>query len=245
MRATSTPRAARKPVRLSNRSSAAARSSPASAASARSSAAASSGSPRDGEEFLDQRARLARQRGRWRRAPPARGSARRSRRRVRPPTVLMPAIDSRSVTSACAAFGSEPASAASTPWYSGLLVRRTEREHVEVVRERGLAVEVLHQAALPGRREIERRDQRGEQPDVAHADFRRGDAVMRGGLEAEREHLGVGRGLVAARPNDSMPACTNLGRHRAAVAEHRAEIAEALRPRRRRARRDSRTTPGW
>ena len=33
----------------------------------------------------------------------------------RPPTVVMPAIESRSVTSACAAFGSEPASAASTP----------------------------------------------------------------------------------------------------------------------------------
>ncbi len=33
----------------------------------------------------------------------------------RPPTALMPAIDKRSVTSACAPFGLAPASAASTP----------------------------------------------------------------------------------------------------------------------------------
>ena len=33
----------------------------------------------------------------------------------RPPTALMPAMESRSLTSACAAFGSEPAIAASTP----------------------------------------------------------------------------------------------------------------------------------
>ena len=37
---------------------------------------------------------------------------------VRPPTLVVPAIDIRSVTSASAALRSEPASAASTPSYS-------------------------------------------------------------------------------------------------------------------------------
>ena len=94
------------------------------------------------------------------------------------------------------------------------------------MREAAGAVEVLHQPALPGRREIERGDQRGEQPDVAHADFRRRDAVVRGRLEAEREHLGVGRGDVAA-PERLDAGLQEFGRRLAAMAEHRAEIAEA------------------
>ena len=77
-------------------------------------AAASSGSPRDREELLDQRAR---RRGSEVCAPSAACSRKRSAisPTERPPTAVMPAIESRSVTSACAAFGSEPASAASTP----------------------------------------------------------------------------------------------------------------------------------
>src|SRR6266496_6295345 len=39
----------------------------------------------------------------------------------------MPAIDNRSVTSACAARRSEPASAASSPWYSGPLCAASRR----------------------------------------------------------------------------------------------------------------------
>ena len=115
---------------------------------------------------------------------------------------------------------------------------------VEVVREAAGAVEILHQAALPGRREIERGDQRGEQPDIAHADFRRRDAVMRGRLEAEREHLGVGRGGVA--PPERLDArLQEFGRRLAAMAEHRPEIADSRPPRPPRARRDSRATPEW
>ena len=64
-----------------------------------------------------------------------------------------------------------------------LVLGRVERKNVQVVGERSLPVEVLHQPPLPGRRQIERRDQRGEQADVAHPDFRLGDAVMRGGVE--------------------------------------------------------------
>ena len=156
---------------------------PAEAASARSSAAASSGSPAMARNFSIS-VRVSP--GSVVAAPSAACSRKRSAisPTVRPPTVLMPAIESRSVTSACAAFGSERSRAARTPWYSGLFWAACERENVQVVGERGLSVEVLHQPALPGRRQIERRDQRREQPDVAHADFRLGDAVMRGGVEA-------------------------------------------------------------
>ena len=107
------------------------------------------------------------------------------------------------------------------------------------MREVALAVEILHQPPFPGRREIERGDQRREQPDVAHADVRRRQAVMRGRLETEREHLGVGGGGVGAA--EGLDAgLQEFGRAVAAVAEHRAEIAEALRAARPRARRDSR-----
>ena len=50
--------------------------------------------------------------------------------------------------------------------------RRTDRQAIEVVRERGFAVEVLDQPPLPRRRQVERGDQRGEQRDVADADRR-------------------------------------------------------------------------
>ena len=84
------------------------------AQSARSSAAASSGSPPMARKFSIS-ARVSR--GSAVCAPSAACSRKRSAisPTERPPTAVMPAIESRSVTSACAALGSEPASAASTP----------------------------------------------------------------------------------------------------------------------------------
>ena len=83
-----------------------------------------------------------------------------------------------------------------------LIFRRSvgggERQFIEIVRQRPLPVEILDEAALPRRRQIERGDEGGKQPDIADADFRRGQAVDRGRLEAEREHFGVGRRLVVA-----------------------------------------------
>ena len=103
-----------------------------------------------------------------------------------------------------------------------------QRQHVEVVREGGLAVEVLHQPALPRRCEIERSDQRGEQPDVAQANFRRGHVVVGDGVEAERQHLGVGRRLVGTAKGFNA-GLQELRRGNAAVAEYGAEVAEVLR----------------
>ena len=97
---------------------------------------------------------------------------------------------------------------------------------IEIVGKASRAVEVLHQAALPGGAEIERGDQRAEQPDIAHADFRRHDAVVRGRLQPEREHFGIGRGGVA--PCKGFDAGLNeFGRRIAPMAEYGAEIAAA------------------
>ena len=123
-----------------------------------------------------------------------------------------------------------------------LCVGGGEREHIKVVRERGLAVEVLHQAALPRRREIERRDQRGEQPDVAEADFRRRHAVVRDRLEAERQHLGVGRRLVGAAERLDA-GLQELRRRRPSVSEDGSEVAEVLPENRPRKTRGSRRKP--
>ena len=120
----------------------------------------------------------------------------------------MPAIESRSVTSACAAFGV----GAGQRRQHALVFRRGGRG-ASASRSRSWASEVLRLKSLISRRfqagcEIERRDQRRKQPDIAHADFRRGDAVVCRRFEPEREHLCVGRGLVVPA-DDSMPACEN------------------------------------
>ena len=77
-----------------------------------------------------------------------------------------------------------------------LCVGGGEREYIKVVRERGLSIEIFHQAALPRRREIERCYERREQADITHADFGSRYAVVRDRLETERQHLGIGRRLV-------------------------------------------------
>ena len=100
------------------------------------------------------------------------------------------------------------------------------RQAVEVVAQAAGAVEVLDQAALPRRREVERADQRREQADVAHAQVGLIDAVVGGRLEPERDHFRVGRGDVA--PAERFDAALReLARRVRAIAEHRAEVAEA------------------
>ena len=103
----------------------------------------------------------------------------------------------------------------------GAAIGGAEREPVEIVRRGCLAVEILHQPPLPGRRQIERRDQRGEQSDIAHADVGRRQAVLRGGFEPERQHLGIGRRDVAAAERFDAGLQEFAGAV-AAVAEHRA-----------------------
>ncbi len=101
------------------------------------------------------------------------------------------------------------------------------------MRQRGFAVEIFDEAALPHRREIERGNEGGEQADVADADLRRAHAVLRRGFKAEREHFGVGGGLVGAAEtlDAGLEEFTPLA---FAVTKHRAEVAKARRFARRR-----------
>ena len=100
-----------------------------------------------------------------------------------------------------------------------------ERELIEIVRQRPFPVEILDQAALPGRRQIERGDEGGKQPDVADADVRRGQAIKRGRFQPQRQHFGVGRRLVL--PGEEFDAgLQKLGGQSLAVAKDGAEIAE-------------------
>ena len=105
-------------------------------------------------------------------------------------------------------------------------VRRRECELIEIMRQRGLAVEILLQPPPPDRREIERVDESGEQREVAHADLGRLHAILFGRFEPERQHFGVGRRLVLAA--ETLDAdLQEFGRGAIAMTKHRAEIAEA------------------
>ena len=100
----------------------------------------------------------------------------------------------------------------------------TEREPLEVVGKRGLAVEILDQPALPGGREVEAFDQSRKERDVAHTNVGRIKPVAGGRFERERDGLGVGRrGVGAAEGFDA--GLHQFGRARAEVAKHRAQIA--------------------
>jgi len=110
----------------------------------------------------------------------------------------------------------------------GPLARRRVHQPVEIACKAAGAVEVLDEPPLPGGRKVERRDQRGEQRDIAHADFRRIDTVVRSGFEPERQHFGIGGSRVA--PPERLDAGLNeLGRPLGAMTEHRRQIAEAER----------------
>ena len=88
-------------------------------------------------------------------------------------------------------------------------------------------VEVLDQAPLPGWREFERGDQRGEQTDIADADVGRRKAVMGGRFEAKCEHFRVCRRDVRS-PEGFDPGLNEFGRLLRAVAEDRAEITKSF-----------------
>ncbi len=109
-----------------------------------------------------------------------------------------------------------------------------ERQLIEVMFERGFAVEILDQAPLPRRRQIERCDEGGEQTDIAYTDVWCARAVLRGRFQPERQHFGVGRRFVL--PPETLDAgLQKFGRGAFAVTKYRAEIAKACRrPRRRR-----------
>ena len=123
-------------------------------------------------------------------------------------------------------------------------VGRAEREAVEILREVALAVEILLQPPLPGRREIERVHQRREQADIADADVRRRQSEMRGRLQTEREHFRVGRRDIGA-PERFDAGLQDFARAIAAIAEHRAEIERSLARCRISARRDRLARPEW
>ena len=243
MARTSMPRAARKPVRVSNRSSAAPSESLASAASARNSPAASSGIAAHGEEAFDQRAGLARQ--------PRPGAER---------GLFEKALGDLGDRAAADRFDAGDREKIGDEVMRGLgigtgqrgehalVFRRAvgggERELVEIVRQRPFPVEILDQAALPGRRQIERGDEGGKQPDVADADVRRRQAIKRGRFEPERQHFGVGRRLVL--PGEEFDAgLQELRGQSLAVAKDGAEIAERRPPCRPPAIADRRARPEW
>ena len=94
----------------------------------------------------------------------------------------------------------------------------------EIVGERAGAVEVLQQPPLPGGRQIERHDQRGEKPDIAHADRGPSHAEVFRGFERERKALGICslKVLAAERFDSRLHVFAGAA---AAVAEHRTEIA--------------------
>ena len=73
----------------------------------------------------------------------------------------------------------------------GFCSRGTDGEPIEILHERGFVVEILDQTTLPGRCKIKRGNQRGKQPDIAHANIGCGKSIMGGCLEPQREHLGV------------------------------------------------------
>ena len=170
MRETSTPRAARKPgAALEQVERGVERDLRRRAQRRASSAAASSGSPRDGEEFFDQRAGLPRQRGL------------RAERRLLEKTVgdlADRASADRGDAGNREEIGDERMRGlrvgAGERGEHALIfrprVRGADGEPIEIMRERGLVVEILDQAPLPGGRKIERGDQRGKQGDIAHAD---------------------------------------------------------------------------
>src|SRR5262249_54929487 len=77
-------------------------------------------------------------------------------------------------------------------------LRGADRKPIEILGQRGLVVEILDQAPLPRRREIERFDQSCEQRNIAHADGWLGEREMGGGLKPKRDGFGIGCRLVWA-----------------------------------------------
>ena len=117
----------------------------------------------DREEALDQGARFARQPESARsKAPPVRGNGRQSQRRRRPPTAAMPAIEQQIHDQVMRFLRVGIGECREHALVFGRAVGVCQRQLVEIVGERGFAVEILDQAAPPRRREIERGDKGGK-----------------------------------------------------------------------------------
>jgi hypothetical protein len=86
----------------------------------------------------------------------------------------------------------------------------------------------LTRRRFPHRRQVERGDEGGKQSDVAHADLRRAQAIVRRRFEAQRQHFRIGRRLVGAAERFDA-GLHELRRGAFAVAEYGAEIAKAHR----------------
>src|ERR1700746_187073 len=89
-------------------------------------------------------------------------------------------------------------------------------------------IEILDQPPLPGGREIKRCDKGAKQGYIAHANVRRGKAVMRRRLKSKRQHFGIrGCDILPAEGFDAglqeFPAAL------AAMTKHRPEIAKSAR----------------
>ena len=213
------PRAARKPVRLSNRSSAASSASCGVGGERAQLGRGLVGIAGDREESLDQRARLARQPRCRRRAPPARGSGRRSRRPCGRRPLLMPAIDSRSVTSAMRGLG---IGAGQRRQHALVFRRPFAARRAPAGRGRGRAWLLRLKSFTSRRFQAGARSSAATSAENSPTSPMRisgvGDAVVRGRLEPEREHLGVGRRLVGAgrrircRPAGTRPAAPSRSR---------------------------------
>src|SRR6185312_13729250 len=85
--------------------------------------------------------------------------------------------------------------------------------------------EILDQPAPPHRIEFECVDQRDEKRDVASADFDVGEPQRGGRLQRQRQHFGIGSGAILP-PERFDAGLQELARASAAIAKHRAEIAE-------------------
>ena len=205
------PRAAMKPMRLSNWSIAAVMSSLASAASARSCAMRVVGLAGDGEEPLDQLERVARQRAALQRRlfEEAVGDL-----RDRAAADIGGAGDRHQVghqRQRRLAVGAGQRGEHALIFVAAGSGR--QRQPLEILLQADLAVEILDQPPPPDRVEIERIDQRVEQRDVAGADFDIGRGRTPRSPRAPAPASRRRRRRDPGRPKDSMPACRNsLGR---------------------------------
>ena len=73
----------------------------------------------------------------------------------------------------------------------------TKAKAIKIVLEIGGAVVVLEEPSLPRRGQIQRFDERHEQPDIAHPDLGTAKTVVRSRLKSQHQHFGVGCGRVA------------------------------------------------
>src|SRR5215468_5756048 len=105
---------------------------------------------------------------------------------------------------------------------------RADSEPIEILRQRCLMIEILDQPPLPRGCEIKHRDKGAKQGYIAHANVRRGEAVMRRRLKSERQHFGIrGCDILPAEGFDA--GLQEFAAAVAAMTKHRPEIAKTAR----------------